>query len=419
MELGKDTMDKKYKLNKTSFVTWAVFLVTLITVLTSLISAVFPALLLRSFGGFEDNVGINPFEIGIFAYPLLITNLVIFGLAFLYAKQRLPQPIIKSIKFLFNFEVSPKVTFFVVIILLGFYITLSVGELFDGKFQSDFKIHFEPWLEMYSVTQFNVTPTGQHLMLFLENVSMQVFGNYKVIPFFASISLLILTYFVIVEMSKKRFAGIVSMVIVLQSNIFLIYDTSVSYPNFWILFYLLSLYLILKKWALSPISYLAGALSKAMTAAFLPMTLFFIYRANIPKQKKVKSVIFYGVIVVLGIAFLSVMDTSLEDVGYDVETGSKFSSHDFLGGFTAFSYAFRVDGLVLLFLLPLTFGLFHASRRGIVHADSIMFLIFGILLSAPFIQGFSAFIITPYRFIPLTIFFAMGIGILLSRKITE
>ena len=70
-------------------------------------------------------------------------------------------------------------------------------------------------------------------------------------------------------------------------------------------------------------------------------------------------------------------------------------------------------------MLPITFGLFHASRRGIVHADSIMFLILGILLSAPFIQGFSDFVITPYRFIPLVVFFAMGVGVLLSRKVTE
>ena len=241
----------------------------------------------------------------------------------------------------------------------------------------------------------------------------------KVIPFLASISLLVLTYFITFEITKKRFAGIVAFVILLQSGIFLHYDTSVSYPNFWILFYLLSLYLILKKWALSPISYLAGTLSKSMTAAFLPMTLFFIYRANIPKQNKVKCVIFYGIIVILGIVFLSVMDADLEDVGYDVETGSKFSAHDFWGGFNSLHPSLRFDGLVLLFLLPLTLGLFHASRRGIVHADSIMFLIFGILLSAPLLQAFSAFINTPYRFIPLIVFFAMGVGMLLSRKVIE
>jgi len=408
----------KSKLHRTSIVTWIVFFFTLIAVLISLISAAFPAFLLRTFGGFEDNAGINSFEIGIWAYPLLVTNLVLLGLVFLYVKHRLPEILTKSIKFLFNFEVSPKVTFFVITILIGSYIVLSIGELFDGKFQADFYIHFGPWLEAYSITQFNVTPTGQHLMLLLENVSMQVFGNYKVIPFIASISLLVLTYLFTFEITQKRFAGIVAMVIVLQSNVFLMYDTSVSYPNFWILFYLLSLYLILKKWALSPISYLAGTLSKALTAAFLPMTLFFIYRANIPKQKKVKCVIFYGIIVILGIVFLSVMDADLEDLGYDVETG-RFSTHDFLGGFGSLHQSLRYDGLVLLFLLPLTLGLFHASRRGVLHADSIMFLIFGILLSQPLLQTFSIIINTPYRFIPLIVFFAIGVGMLLSRKVIE
>jgi len=405
------------KLHRTSLVTWIVFFSTLIAVLISLISAVFPALLLRSFGGYEDNIGINPFEIGIWAYPLLVTNLVLLGLLFLYVKHKMPRLITKSIKFLFSFEVSPQVTFFVITILIGLYITLSIGELFDGKFQVDFETHFEPWLEIYSVTELNVTPIQQHVMLFFESISMQVFGNYKVIPFIASIALLLLTYFVTVELSKKRFAGIVAMVIVLQSNVFLMYDTSVAYPNFWILFYLLSLYLVIKKWPLSPISYVAGTLSKAMAGAFLPMTLFFIYRSNISKQQKLRCVIFYGVIIISGIVFLSAIGTDpLEK--HDIDVGI-FSSHDFWEGFTSLHPSLRYDGLVLLFLLPLTLGLFHASRRGIVHADSIMFLIFGMLLSSPLIQAFSSYIIVPYRFIPLIVFFAIGVGMLLSRKVIQ
>jgi len=123
-------MDINYKLRRTSFVTWVVFLATLVAVLLSLTSAVFPALLLRTFGGIEDVAGIDSFEIGIWAYPLLITNLVLLGLLFLYAKNILPQLITKSIKFLFNFEVSSRVAFFVITILIGIYISLSVSELF-------------------------------------------------------------------------------------------------------------------------------------------------------------------------------------------------------------------------------------------------------------------------------------------------
>jgi len=268
-----------------SFVTWAVFLSTLIVLFFTLIPAVFPALLLRTFGGFGDSLGVNPFEIGIFTYPLLITNFVVFSIAVLYYKNKLWKPITKSIRFIFNFEISNNVAFFAMVILIGSYITFSIGELSDGNFQDDFQEHFKDWLELYSVTDLNATPITYHLQFFLETTSMQVFENYKVIPYIASIALLVLTYIVTVELSKKRFAGIVAMLIVLQSYVFLWYDTSVTYPNFWIVFYLLSLYLILKKWTLSSIAYVAAAVSKSLSAAFLPMTVFFVYRADIPKKK--------------------------------------------------------------------------------------------------------------------------------------
>jgi len=409
-------MEIKLKTQKTSFLTWAIFFGTLGAAVISLIPAVFPALLLRTFGGLEDFAGVNPFDIGIWAYPVLISNFIIFGLAFLYIKKRLPIPISKSIKFVFNFEVSKTVAFFVIVILLGLYVSLTVGELFNDHYQADFKEHFEEYFEVFDVTKFDVTPIGNHILFFLVTSSMEIFDNYKVIPLIASIALLVLTYLFTFELTKKRFAGIVSMVIVLQSNLFLMYDTSVTYPNFWILFYLLSLYLIIKKWSLSPISYLAALFSKPLSAAFLPMTLFFIYRADIPKQKKVKSVIFYAIILIAVATFITTVETrNLEN--FDVNLGV-FSVHDFWDGFGSLYASLRFDGLVLLFLLPLAFGLFHAARKRIVHADSIMFLIFGMLLSSPLIYGLSNFIIVPYRLIPLIVFFAIGVGLLLSRNVS-
>jgi len=395
--------------SKTSLVSWAMFLATLIVVLLTLIPAIFPAFLLITFGGFENFAGINPFEIGIFAYPLLVTNLVCLLIGVLYYKNKLVQPITKLFRFIYNFEVSQRVAFYSIVIVIGLYITFSVGELFDGKFQADYQEHFKSWLEIYSVTDFKATPIQYHMQFFLETTSMQIFENYKVIPFIASIALLVLTYFFTAELSKKRFAGIVAMVIVLQSNVFLMYDTSVSYPNFWILFYLFSLYLILKKWPLSPIFYGASVFSKGLTAAFVPMTLFFVYRSNISKKKKIQIVISYGVILTLGIIFLVSTSESLVNV-------LEFSNHDFWAGFSAVYNALRFDGLILFLLLPLIVGLFITSRRGIKHADSIMFLILGVLISAPFIEAFSNVISVPYRFLPLVVFFAIGTGMLLSRN---
>jgi len=404
---------KELKQQQKDLVSWALFLVAFVIVLITSTSVLFPAFLLKSLGGFENLSGINPFETGIWTYPFLLTNFIVFGMLILYLKNKLPRLITVPVKLLFNLEISAQVAFFVITILLGFYIIFTVNELTNNEYDADYYDRVKCWLENWTITDFRDNGgLGNYVGLFLLTSSMKIFGNYKVVPFIGSIALLLLTYLLTVEISKKRFAGIVSMVIVLQSGIFLMYDTSVTYPNFWILFYLFSLYLVYKKWPISPISYVLSALSKPLTLAFLPMTAFFIYHSSVSRVTKILLAVCYAVIVVVGVAILSISSGGLPKI-------LEFSSHDFIGGFTVVSSEFRFDGLVLLFLLPLTAGLFLASKKGMAHADSIMFLILGMLLSAPFMQGFSDLITAPYRFIPLIVFFAIGVGILLSKRIKE
>lgn len=411
---------KSHYLQKTGFVTWVVFLATLVTVLISLIPAVFPVFVQRSLGEFDDQIGISPFETGIWTFPLLTTSSIILVLGVLYKKKLLPNIIKKSIDFIFKFEVSSKVAFFVITILIGFYILFSVSELLDGTYLPDYYIRVKSWIDNYSVTEVGNWGLGYHVMIFFIKSSVQIFGNDKVVPFIASIALLVLTYLITLEIAKKRFAGIVAMVIVLQSGIFLIYDTSVAYPNFWILFYLLSLYLIFKRISLSPIFYLASILSKIMTVAFLPMTLFFIYRTNFPKKKKIQIIVYYGIVLISLLGFVFVTGTNLFLTEFEKETRPLEPdkvNREFWIGFAAFYSSFRFDGLVLLFLLPCTIGLFFVSRNGVPHSDSIMFLIMSMLLSAPFVAGFSNSVNVPYRFLPLVVFFAMGVGVLLSKRV--
>lgn len=174
----------------------------------SLIPTIFPALLLRSFAGFEDYMGVNSFETGIWAWPFLITNLIIFSTAILYHKKKLPKIITKLINFIFNFEVSKNVAFYVLLIVIGLYITFSVDELLNGEFLSDYYHRAKDDLENFNITE--VAPNeglGKQFLLFFLNLSFQLFGNYKVLPFLSSISLLVLTYFFTVELSKKKICG--------------------------------------------------------------------------------------------------------------------------------------------------------------------------------------------------------------------
>ena len=409
---------KKSKSPFSNLITIILFSVTIFFVILTLISAIFPNLFLVSFGGIDEHLNIDSFELGIWAYPILLTNSIILVLAILYFKKKLPTILINFFKFIRDFEVSKQITFFIIIILLGFYIVFSVGELFDGQFQPDYYERVKDWIDNYSFTKidtegYNAPGIGGYLHIMLGVISIQIFDNVQVIPFLASVSLLVLTYFITFEITKKRFAGIIAFVILLQSGVFLHYDTGITYPNFWILLYLLSLYLIYKKWSISPISYILSILTKMLTVAFLPMSIFFIYRASISKQNKIRLLILYGIIFGIGLASLNFANSTM------FEGSDKFDTHDFWGGFNAIHTSLRFDPLVILFILPLIVGLFFTSKYGFKEADSIIFLILGIMLSALLIPALGNTINAPYRFIPLITFFAIGVGVLLSKKVTE
>jgi len=94
----------------------------------------------------------------------------------------------------------------------------------------------------------------------------------------------------------------------------------------------------------------------------------------------------------------------------------EFNEKEFWMGFTSFAYQLRFDGLVMLFMIPLMAGLFLVARSGIKHGESIMVLISGILLITPILTAFTNQTNQPYRFVPLVVFFAVGVGVLLSKR---
>jgi hypothetical protein len=395
---------------KHEFVSLMVFLLTITIILITLISVIFPALILginNDFPKYPEKI--NIYELGILAYPLL-TSFVVVGLVIIYSKNKFPNTFTKSINFILGFEISSKIAFLVVVVLLGLYIILTIDEIFQEEPWEDYTRAVKPNLEKWSIQEFT-SPTSNPLAFFFETTSMNIFGNYKIIPFIASSALLVLTYFITVQISKKKFAGIISLVFVLSSTIFLTYDTSITYPNFWILFYLLSLFTINKVWPLSSISFIFAALSKELTIFFLPMTLFFIYRSNLAKKKKFQVFVSYLIIVILGIVIVFLK-------GKDSLSSFTYDSHEFWSGFTTIASQFRFDGLFIIFLLPLTIGLFILSTSGFKSVDAIMVLILGMLLLAPIISGFTTYGNAPYRFIPLIIFIAIGVGVLFSKRVS-
>ena len=402
------------KSHSTGIVSWIVFLITISLVLITLTTVIFPALILGSMDGIKSPTLINKFETGIWAYPVIITSIMVFTLTILYFKNKLPRTIIKLFQFIFNFEVSKRVAFYFIVAVLAIYVGFSIQEVFAPDPWIDYTRYVLPRLDNWSPFTFTGKVTDTWLAFAFGKASGIVFGEYAVSAFMASVAMLVLTYLITIEITKKRFAGLVAMVVLLQSGNFLIYDTTITYPNFWVVFSILSLYTIYKKWPLSPISYILAIPSKIFGALYLPAILFFIYRANIPKRNKIRLFIIYGIIVIVA---LSVLLFGNLNFGTATFSNIKFNELKFVSGFTAFSAQFRFDGLILMFMLPLTVGLFIASRNGIKDADSIMVLMSLILLLAAILPGFTAFTNNPYRFIPFLVVYAMGVGTLLSRRV--
>ena len=313
-----------------------IFIITIGIAAANLSSLIFPALIVSLSANTEILIK-NPLTPGIWAIPILIVSISILFFGIMYKTNRLPKIIYKAIKFLSDFEISKRTTFFIILITLIIYIALTIPELgvYEGDIWVDFEV-IDKIVESYpEMEEVRISVKVLHVKNFLLFTSNEIFENVRVVPFIASIALLLVTYFFTFQVSKKRFAGVIAMLVLIQSENFLRYDSSATYANFWTLFYLLSLYLVYKKWYISPVGYFLGIFSKALTAMFLPMTLFYIYNSDISKKQKIRLTVIYSTIILIGFVIASVVlsESSFNVLGPSVETITDINYVDFWNSF--------------------------------------------------------------------------------------
>ncbi len=392
---------------------YLVFLSTISIVIISLFAIIFPGFFISIY--FPYNVEIDPFEPSIWLIPVSSFSFVFLVLGFVYYKRKLPVQVYKCIQFILNFEISKRITVILGIIIFVFYIGFSVNELSineEGQFPDYgiLKTALQIWPSTESDDIYVQEQNSRYVRMVLLGTSLEIFQNIKILPFVASISLLIVTFFLTYQISHKRFSGIVALLIILQSHTFLFFDTVAVFENFWILFFLISLYLINRKWQLSSILYLLALFSKAFIFVFFLSTIFYIYRARISSRKKIWAMCSYGGVILIILTVFSFGDSVYGDI-------INISDSEFFLALNTLGYTLRYDVFIILSLLPVTIGLFFTSRRGFLQADSILVLILASLLAGPFISMLTEFyFVLPYRFLPLIVFVAIGIGVFLSKK---
>ena len=393
-------------------VIWLICSIGIFVVLLSLISVVFPGLIISVV---DTNLFGEMFELGAMGIPLIIVNIIIFSLIILGLKEKLPRVFTNIIEKILSFDLSKRNSFIILIIILAIYVVTSVNELsiYELNQYGDFLVlekAVKIWPEQEAENKYLAEQLDRHVRMALLVASEEVFNNIKVIPYLASIFLLITTYFLTVKLSNKNFTGLIAVVLVLQSSTFYIYDTIAVYENFWVLFYVFSIYLIFKKPKFSSIFYILAIFSKAIFVLWLPISILVTLLSDIPKNKKIFVIITHIIVIIISLIIFQYSNAIYGNV-VDIEIS------EFLIGFTTLASNLRFDILLLLFLLPVSVGLLLKARNGSRNSVSLIVLISGTILVTPVLEMITDYyFVYPYRYVPLIVFFAIGLSTLFSKK---
>ena len=196
-------------------------IVTIFIVSLTVISIIFPSLFSSVFGKFSTNL--LPYEIGILGIPVILSNLALMLFGILYYKKKLPSSIIDSINKIRIFEIPKKPTLIILLIIFSVYIGLSTPELFLDESQDwpDYVIlesALEIWPDGESENIYVQEQNDRYVRMLLLDASQKIFQNIKILPFVASILVILFTYLLTVQITEKRFAGIIAILVLIQSH---------------------------------------------------------------------------------------------------------------------------------------------------------------------------------------------------------
>ena len=405
-------LNENFKRNPNGLIVWFICAIGIFVVLLSSVSIVFPGLIISIV---DVNLFGEPFEIGTMGIPFIIINIIVFSLIFLHLKKRLPEIFTIISEKIFSFDLSKRNSFVILGIILTIYIAISANELSINEVEQygDYLVlerAINVWPEQEAENKYLAEQLDRHVRMVLLVASEEVFHNIKVIPYLASIFLLITTYFLTVKLSDRNFTGLVAVILILQSSTFYIYDTIAVYENFWVLFYVFSIYLIFKKPKFSSIFFILSIFSKAIFVLWLPISILVTLLSDIPKNKKIFVITTHIVVIIISLIIFQYSDAVYGNV-IDIEVS------EFWIGFTTLASNLRFDIVLLLLLLPVSAGLFLKARNGSKNSISLIVLISGTILVTPILEMITDYyFVYPYRYVPLVVFFAIGLSTLFSKK---
>jgi hypothetical protein len=266
-------------------------------------------------------------------------------------------------------------------LIVGTYCFVTVGEVFTINDYLDYTLvhntlKYFPQPELYDAPiRYAFLKIGYDIELV------------KLAPFLESIGVLFMTYLLAVQFSGKT-GGLVAVTIVASSNLFRLFDTSAAYDNSWILLLLVAIYFANRQRVSFP-SFVASILCKPLSIIFIPSMIF------LSLKNKRLGLLYIG-LGIIGLLFIEPI--------YD-----GFNQDEFISGLGDWWWFLFAD-LYMVVMVPVMIFLLAVFRK-----FALLTLMLNVIFAGAIVEGFTIINNEAYRYIPLMIFFAIGIGIFAEK----
>ncbi len=236
--------------------------------------------------------------------------------------------------------------------------------------------------------------------------------NQQIIPFAVANLLLVLIYFTTRNITGLNYPGLIAVTIVLVSPLFHKYDSSSTYPVFWVALWLASISLMtLKKpaWTSGFVWWLAIT-AKIFNLLMLPVNMVFLLKSELDQKTKRIVIIYYGsIIAVISFGVVFFLPELLATIQFH------FQPLEFLWWLGMWSVEFVNDRVSLYLFFICIPGLFFLKNNKVPYASAILLSLLIMMIQPALISGFTDFTNEEYRLLPMVVFTGIGISMIVCN----
>jgi len=260
----------------------------------------------------------------------------------------------------------------------------------------------------------NPIRTVTYELLFLSD---NVFGDYRIIPFISSGFVLLFTYLLTTALTKRNYTGLIAVLFVLHSPIFFKYDLVMTYPNFWVTFFLASLWFSFKTWQLSPVSMFIGFSAKILNILNFPAVMVFVWLTGNKNRKKIIGTYLgiFGIIIGAVLSTKYIYPTLWHKFYYILLVQFEFQPVEFLWWLGMWSIELFSDKATLFLIFILLPCLFLLKKAKVQNSSAILAMILIFILQPAFISGFTEYTNEDYRYLHLVVFVGIGVAFIIPN----